>query len=679
MNSEVLKQINQLRDELRRHNYLYYVLDNPEIPDSDYDHLFRKLQHLEQEYPEYVTPDSPTQRVGGEVVGGFAEVKHLRPMLSLGNVFNDAELMAFDKRIHERLKLPSDTRLEYVAEPKLDGLAISIVYLNGVLERAATRGDGETGEEVTLNVRTIKALPLKLLGDGHPQVLEVRGEIFMPRKGFNEINQRLRDQGQKTFVNPRNAAAGSLRQLDPQLTAQRPLTLYCYAVGIVEGGTMPNTHLAQLQQLKVWGLPIIDQVEKVLGIEACLKYFEAMGEKRDQLPYDIDGVVYKINDLVIQDELGFVSRAPRWAIAHKFPAQEQMTKILEVEFQVGRTGALTPVARLEPVFVGGVTVSNATLHNMDEIQRKDIRIGDYVIVRRAGDVIPEVARVMEEKRDTDNPTKIIELPSSCPVCQSHVERVTGEAVARCTGGLYCAAQVKEAIKHFASRRAMNIEGLGDKLVEMLFAQGLIAHIDDIYRLTAEQVATLERMGKKSAENLINAIEKSKQTTLERFIYALGIREVGESTAKIYAKHFGSLEALMIAPEDSLQTAPDVGPIVAAHTVAFFVEQHNQDTIQHLRDLGVSWSDYEVLAEREQGALAGQVIVLTGSFNKFSREDAKTQLEALGAKVSGSVSAKTTKVFAGEKAGSKLSKAESLGVSIGNEDELLELLTQHSKM
>lgn len=677
MNSEVLLKINQLRDTLRHHNYLYYVLDSPEIPDAEYDHLFRELQRLEQEHPELVTADSPTQRVGGEVVGGFAEVKHLRPMLSLGNVFNDAELMAFDKRIHERLKLPVDTQMEYIAEPKLDGLAISIVYRNGIVERAATRGDGETGEDVTLNVRTIKALPLKLIGSGYPELLEVRGEIFMPRKGFEQINQRLRDQGQKTFVNPRNAAAGSLRQLDPQLTAQRPLTLYCYAVGIVEGGTMPSTHLAQLEQLKAWGLPISDQIQKVLGVEGCLEYFEAMGKKRDTLPYDIDGVVYKLNDLMLQDELGFVSRAPRWAIAHKFPAQEQVTQILDVEFQVGRTGALTPVARLDPVFVGGVTVSNATLHNMDEIQRKDIRIGDFVIVRRAGDVIPEVARVMIERRTDD--VQAIELPSTCPVCQSHVDRVEGEAVARCTGGLYCAAQVKEAIKHFASRRAMNIEGLGDKLVELLFAQGLIAHIDDIYRITVEQIAALERMGKKSAENLINAIEKSKQTTLERFIYALGIREVGESTAKVYAKHFGSLEALMVANEETLQTVPDVGPVVAAHTAEFFAESHNRDTIQHLRDLGVTWTDYEVVPNAENiGVLSGQVIVLTGSFSTLGREEAKAQLEALGAKVSGSVSSKTTQVFAGEKAGSKLAKAESLGISIGNEEELIALLAQHSK-
>lgn len=674
MDSNLQHTVNQLREQLRYHNHRYYVLDDPEISDAEYDHLFRELQHLEQTFPELITPDSPTQRVGGEVVGGFAEVKHLRPMLSLANVFNEAELLAFDKRIHERLKLDAELALDYVAEPKLDGLAISLVYREGVLERAATRGDGETGEDVTLNVRTIKTLPLKLLGTGWPQLLEVRGEIIMPRKGFETLNQKLSAQGQKTFVNPRNAAAGSLRQLDPQLTAQRPLAIYCYAVGIVEGGTMPTTHWQQLAQLKAWGLPVSDLIEQVQGVKGCEAYFMAMSAKRVSLPFDIDGVVYKINDLSLQDELGFVSRAPRWAIAHKFPAEEQTTTILEVEFQVGRTGALTPVARLDPVFVGGVTVSNATLHNMDEIERKGIQIGDVVIVRRAGDVIPEVARVLIEQRNNANPTKTIELPTACPVCGSHVERVLGEAVARCTGGLYCPAQVKEAIKHFASRRAMNIEGLGDKLVELLFAQGLIKHIDDIYRLEVESIAALERMGKKSAENLVAAIEKSKQTTLERFIYALGIREVGESTAKAYAKHLGSLEVLMQSDEATLQQVPDVGPVVAAHTAKFFAEQHNRDTIQQLRTLGVSWSNYEVNT-RPAGVLAGQVLVLTGTFSQVSREEAKERLEALGAKVAGSVSAKTTLVFAGEKAGSKLAKAESLDVPIADEEALLKVLKE----
>ncbi|WP_020559799.1 NAD-dependent DNA ligase LigA [Thiofilum flexile] len=668
--STIQHTINQLREALRYHNQRYYVLDDPEISDAEYDQLFQKLQRLEQEHPELITTDSPTQRVGGAALSGFTEVRHLRPMLSLGNVFNEEELLAFDKRIHERLKLEAKSDLAYVAEPKLDGLAISLLYREGVLERAATRGDGETGEDVTQNVRTIKTLPLKLLGNDWPKLLEVRGEIFMPRKGFEAINQKLATQGQKTFANPRNAAAGSLRQLDPQLTAQRPLAIYCYAVGIVEEGTMPATHWQQLAQLKEWGLPVSDLIEQVQGVQGCHAYFAAMGKKRDQLPFDIDGVVYKINDLNLQEALGFVSRAPRWAIAHKFPAQEQVTTIVEVEFQVGRTGALTPVARLEPVFVGGVTVSNATLHNMDEIERKDIRVGDFVIVRRAGDVIPEVARVLIERRPQN--TRPIELPTVCPVCQSHVERIEGEAVARCTGGLYCTAQVKEAIKHFASRRALNIEGLGDKLVELLFAKGLIKHIDDIYRLEAEPLAALERMGKKSAENLIAAIDKSKQTTLERFIYGLGIREVGESTAKAYAKHLGSLEALMAADETALQTVPDVGPIVAAHTVQFFAEAHNREIIQHLRQLGVSWNDYEVHTE-VLGALAGQVIVLTGSFSRLNREEAKERLEALGAKVSSSVSAKTTRVFAGEKAGSKLAKAESLNIPIADEEALLALL------
>lgn len=661
------QQLENLREQLRYHNHRYYVLDDPQIPDAEYDRLFRELQALESAHPELITPDSPTQRVGAAPLSEFGEVKHAIPMLSLGNVFSDGELLAFDKRIHDRLKADAD--IEYVAEPKLDGLAISILYENGIFTRAATRGDGETGEDVTQNVRTIEAIPLHLLGQGWPAMLEVRGEIYMPKAGFNTLNERLRNEGAKTFVNPRNAAAGSLRQLDSRITAQRPLTIFCYAVGLVEGGNIPDTHYAILQQLALWGLRVCPDIQVVQGAQGCLDYFRRIGAKRDKLPYDIDGVVYKVNAIALQQELGFVSRAPRWATAHKFPAQEETTVLEDVEFQVGRTGALTPVARLKPVFVGGVTVSNATLHNMDEIERKDVRIGDSVIVRRAGDVIPEVARVILERRPAD--ARPIVMSRQCPVCGSEVQRLEGEAVSRCTGGLYCPAQVKEAIKHFASRKAMNIDGLGDKLVEQFFEQGLIRHVDDLYRLQAEPIAALERMGEKSADNLINALEKSKATTLERFIFALGIREVGESTAKTLARHFGSLEALQTANEETLKLVPDVGPVVATNIARFFSEAHNRDTIQHLRELGVHWANYEA-KPAEALPLAGKTYVITGTLSR-SRDDIKADLEALGAKVAGSVSKKTTALIAGENAGSKLDKAQDLGVEILDEAGLSVLL------
>lgn len=666
---EPQQQIEKLREQLRYHNHRYYVLDDPEIPDAEYDRLFRELQALEAEHPELVTPDSPTQRVGGTPLSEFGEVRHAIPMLSLGNVFSDEELLAFDKRIHDRLK--SDAEIEFAAEPKLDGLAISLLYENGVFTRAATRGDGETGEDVTQNVRTIEAVPLRLMGKGWPQVLEVRGEIYMPKAGFNTLNERLRKEGAKTFVNPRNAAAGSLRQLDSRITAQRPLTIFCYAVGLVEGGAMPDTHYAMLQELAVWGFRVCPDIRLVQGAQGCLEYYRNTGARRESLPYDIDGVVYKVNSIALQQELGFVSRAPRWATAHKFPAQEEITVLEDVEFQVGRTGALTPVARLKPVFVGGVTVSNATLHNMDEIERKDVRIGDSVIVRRAGDVIPEVARVILERRPPD--ARLIEMSTHCPVCGSDVQRPEGEAVFRCTGGLYCPAQVKEAIKHFASRKAMNIDGLGDKLVEQFFEQGLIRHVDDLYRLIEkkEQIAALERMGEKSAVNLVNALEKSKSTTLERFIFGLGIREVGEATAKALARHFGSLEALQSASEETLKLVPDVGPVVAANIAQFFQEAHNRDTIQHLRDLGVHWHNYEAKPP-EALPLAGKTYVITGTLSR-SRDDIKADLEALGAKVAGSVSKKTTALIAGESAGSKLDKAQALGVEILDEEGLAALL------
>ncbi|MEB4592768.1 NAD-dependent DNA ligase LigA [Candidatus Thiothrix sp. Deng01] len=665
----ITQQIEKLREQLRYHNHRYYVLDDPEVPDAEYDRLFRELQALETEHPELVTADSPTQRVGGTPLSEFGEVRHAIPMLSLGNVFSDEELLAFDKRIHDRLK--SDAEIEFAAEPKLDGLAISLLYENGVFTRAATRGDGETGEDVTQNVRTIEAIPLRLMGEGWPQVLEVRGEIYMPKAGFNALNERLRKEGTKTFVNPRNAAAGSLRQLDSRITAQRPLTIFCYAVGLVEGGAMPDTHYAMLQQLAAWGFRVCPDIRLVQGAQGCLEYYRNTGARRESLPYDIDGVVYKVNSIALQQALGFVSRAPRWATAHKFPAQEEITVLEDVEFQVGRTGALTPVARLKPVFVGGVTVSNATLHNMDEIERKDVRIGDSVIVRRAGDVIPEVARVILERRPPDS--RQIEMPTHCPVCGSDVQRPEGEAVFRCTGGLYCPAQVKEAIKHFASRKAMNIDGLGDKLVEQFFEQGLIRHVDDLYRLIEkkEQIAALERMGEKSAENLVNALEKSKSTTLERFIFGLGIREVGEATAKALARHFGSLEALQSANEETLKRVPDVGPVVAANIAQFFQETHNRDTIQQLRELGVHWQDYAA-KPLEALPLAGKTYVITGTLSR-SRDEIKADLESLGAKVAGSVSKKTTALIAGENAGSKLEKAQNFGVEVIGEDGLSALL------
>ena len=662
-----MQQLEALRGQLRYHNHRYYVLDDPQIPDAEYDRLFRELQALEAAHPEWVTADSPTQRVGAAPLDEFGEVKHAIPMLSLGNVFSDGELLAFDKRIHDRLK--SVGVIDYVAEPKLDGLAISLLYENGLYVRAATRGDGETGEDVTENVRTIKSVPLRLLGEGWPARLEVRGEIYMPKAGFEAFNAKMRAMGEKTFVNPRNAAAGSLRQLDPRLTAQRPLDIFCYAIGLVEGGVMPETHFAILQQLKGWGFRVCTEIEQVQGVEGCLGYFQHIGAKRSRLPYDIDGVVYKVNDLAMQQELGFISRAPRWAVAHKFPAQEEMTELEGVDFQVGRTGALTPVARLKPVFVGGVTVSNATLHNMDEIERKDVRIGDFVIVRRAGDVIPEVARVILERRPPD--AQAIAMPVHCPVCGSEVQRPAGEAVARCTGGLYCPAQVKEAIKHFASRKAMNIDGLGDKMVEQLFDAGLIRHVDDLYSLDVDAVAALDRMGKKSAENLLGALENSKATTLERFIYALGIRNAGEGTAKGLARHFGSLEAIQAASEETLKLVPDIGVIVAANVAQFFAEAHNRDTIQHLRELGVHWSNYQA-KPAEALPLAGKTYVITGTLSR-SRDDIKADLEALGAKVSGSVSKKTTALIAGENAGSKLEKAESLGVPVLDEAGLGALL------
>jgi len=667
---DVQQLAKKLHEQIAYHNYRYYVLDSPEIPDVEYDRLFRSLQELEEKYPELITPDSPTQRVGAKPLKGFAEVRHAIPMLSLGNVFSEEELVDFDRRVRDGLGVKV---VEYCAEPKLDGLAISIRYEDGILVRAATRGDGTTGEDVTQNVRTIDAVPLKLYGENYPRVLEVRGEVYMPRAGFEELNERQREKGEKTFANPRNAAAGSLRQLDSRVTATRPLTMYCYGIGVVDGAELPDTHHAIMDKLKEWGLRVCPEIKIVSGMKGCYHYYQDIGDKRDSLPYDIDGVVYKVNSLAQQEELGFVSRAPRWATAHKFPAQEEMTVLENVEWQVGRTGALTPVARLQPVHVAGVIVSNATLHNPDEIARKDVRIGDTVIVRRAGDVIPEVVSVVESSRP--NGAKAIATPTHCPVCGSEVLRDEGEAVPRCTGGLYCSAQRKNAIKHFASRRAMDIDGLGDKLVEQLVDESLINDVADLFTLKQVQIAGLERMGDKSAANLVAALDNSRHTSLARFLFALGIREVGESTARTLANHFGSLQKIEEASEEQLLAVADVGPIVAHHIHTFFRQPHNREVLDKLLAAGVEWPEVDHVEVGEQ-PLNGQTFVLTGTLESMSRDDAKAKLQALGAKVSGSVSKKTSVVVAGEAAGSKLTKAEQLGVEIWDEDQLLSLLQQH---
>lgn len=665
------QQLEQLRDRIRQYNYEYYVEDAPSVPDAEYDRLFGELQQLETGHPQLITADSPTQRVGAAPLAAFSQVQHLLPMLSLDNAFDEDDLRNFDRRIRERLK--TEHSIRYACEPKLDGIAVSLIYRKGVLQQGATRGDGNTGEDITQNVRTIDNIPLKLVGQDWPELLEVRGEIYLPKAGFAALNKRAVERGEKTFVNPRNAAAGSLRQLDSRITAERPLEMCAYSVGQVEGGTLPDSHSEILQQLRRWGMKINPEMAVVEGVEACLDYYRQLAEKRNSLSYEIDGIVFKVDDIGLQQQLGFVSRAPRWAIAHKFPAQEEMTQLLEVEFQVGRTGAITPVARLKPTFVGGVTVSNATLHNMDEVARLDVRIGDWVIIRRAGDVIPQVVSVIHDKRPAD--TQAVELPAQCPVCSADIERTEGEAVARCSGGVSCGAQRKEAIKHYASRKAMDIDGLGDKLVEMLVDKGQIQQLPDLYRLQHPQVAGLERMGDKSAENLLAAIEKSKDTQLARFLYSLGIREVGEATAKALVRYFGSLEAIMAADEEQLQAVPDVGPIVAKHVRLFFQQPHNLEVIRELRELGVHWQDETPVAVEEL-PLAGRTYVLTGTLEQLTRNEAKARLEALGAKVSGSVSAKTDQVFAGPGAGSKLAKAESLQVPVADEQALLALLDEH---
>ncbi len=671
MLNEVARQAAALRERLNDWSYRYYVLDDPAVPDAEYDRAYRDLQAIEAKYPELITADSPTQRVGDVPLAAFSQVQHEVPMLSLDNAFSDDELLAFDRRVRERLELDQQA-VVYVAEPKLDGLAVSLVYEHGKLVRGATRGDGQQGEDITANVRTIASVPLLLRGDSLPALLEVRGEVVMPHQGFAELNQRQQKAGQKLFANPRNAAAGSLRQLDARITAQRPLEFYAYSVARLEGESWPDSHHAVLDRMRELGLRVNREIRRCDGVTALQAFYQDILARRNRLDYDIDGVVYKVDRLDWQRELGFVSRAPRWAIAHKFPAQEEVTVLNDVEWQVGRTGAVTPVARLEPVQVGGVTVSNATLHNMDEISRLDVRIGDSVVIYRAGDVIPKVVRVLLERRPANAVSP--QMPASCPVCGSAIFRDEDGAVARCSGGLFCAAQQKEAIKHFASRRAMDIDGLGDKLVEALVDQGLIRHAADLFKLDVARLAELERMGEKSASNLVAALEKGKQTSLQRFLYALGIREVGEATALALARHFGGLAALQAADEEALQSVPDVGPVVASHIRHFFQQPHNLEVIAALQQAGVHWPEADPAQQAASLPLAGQTWVLTGTLMQLSRDQAKGFLQQLGAKVAGSVSAKTHCVVAGDAAGSKLDKANQLGIPVLDEAALIATLS-----
>ncbi|QGY30078.1 NAD-dependent DNA ligase LigA [Pantoea cypripedii] len=667
----VQEQITALRTTLRHHEYLYHVMDTPEVPDAEYDRLMAQLRELEAAHPDLVTPDSPTQRVGAEPLAAFDQVRHEVPMLSLDNTFDEAGFLAFNKRVQDRLKSSDD--LVYCCELKLDGLAVSLLYEDGVLVRAATRGDGTTGENITVNVRTIRAIPLRLHGNNIPARVEVRGEVFMTESGFEKLNEEARRTGGKVFANPRNAAAGSLRQLDPRITAKRPLTFFCYGLGLLEGGEMPASHLGRLEQFKAWGLPVSNRIRLANNAAQVLEFYRQIEQDRPTLGFDIDGVVIKVDSLALQEQLGFVARAPRWAVAFKFPAQEQLTFVRDVEFQVGRTGAITPVARLEPVQVAGVIVSNATLHNADEIARLGLRIGDKVVIRRAGDVIPQVVNVVESERPAD--TREIVFPSHCPVCGSDVERVEGEAVTRCTGGLICGAQRKEALKHFVSRRALDVDGMGDKIIDQLVEKEYVKTPADLFRLTAGKLTGLDRMGPKSAQNVVDALEKAKFTTLPRFLYALGIREVGEATAANLANHFGELEKVMDADLEALIAVQDVGKVVASHVRNFMDEESNREVIRELTEqMGVHWPQVEVVnAEEIDSPFAGKTVVLTGSLSQMNRDDAKARLTALGAKVSGSVSKKTDLLIAGEAAGSKLAKAQELGIAVIDEAEMIRLL------
>lgn len=667
---DIKHRIEKIKDELNQHNYRYYVLDAPTVPDAYYDQLFHELVELEKQNPSLVSPDSPSQRVGAAPLGAFSQIKHNVAMLSLDNVFDEKGFQAFDKRIKDRLNLSEQHNVSYVCEPKLDGLAISLRYENGLLISAATRGDGQTGEDITLNARTIASIPLKLLDENIPEVLEVRGEVLMSKAGFEALNNKARAEGEKVFANPRNAAAGSLRQLDSKITAKRPLEIFCYGLGEVRGFELPKKHSAIMKQLSQWGLRVNPLLQTVENPEGCQKYYQKILDQRDRLPYEIDGVVFKIDDLLLQQRLGFVARAPRWAIAYKFPAQEQLTELISVDFQVGRTGAITPVARLKPVNVGGVMVSNATLHNLDEIERLDIREKDTVIVYRAGDVIPKIVSVVMEKRPGD--ARKVTVPEVCPACGAKVERIESEAILRCSAPETCSAQQKEAIKHFVSRRAMDIDGLGDKIIEQLVDESLLKNAADIYQLKQEQLANLERLGEKSADNLLKAIEKSKSTTLPRFIFALGIREVGESTALNLAQHFGDIEKIIQATQAELEEVSDIGPVVAASIKNYFASSKNRILVERLLQAGIQWTAI-VKKEAAKLVLAGKTFVLTGTLLALSRAEAKEKLQELGAKVASSVSPKTDCVVAGDAAGSKLTKAESLGIKIINEQEFIALL------
>ncbi len=665
------ERLEALKSELNYHGHRYYVLDAPEVPDAEYDRLFHELKALEETYPDLISSDSPTQRVGGVPVSDFASIKHEIPMLSLGNVFDADELITFDERVKDRLK--SDSEIEYACEPKYDGIAVSLLYKNGLLERGATRGDGQTGEDITQNVRTIGSIPMRLLGSGYPKTLEVRGEIYMPRDGFNALNKKAIEREEKTFVNPRNAAAGSLRQKDSAVTATRPLEMCAYNVGWYDDGELPPTHLEILSRLGDWGFLVSNFRRNAQGIAECIEYIDYLGRERMSMPFDIDGIVFKVNDIEIQQTLGFISRAPRWAMAYKFPAQEEMTLLNDVKYQVGRTGAITPVAKVEPVFVGGVTVSNVTLHNRDEIERLDLHVGDTVIVRRAGDVIPQIVSVVESKRvDGAIP---VSFPDCCPVCGSPISTKEGEVIYRCSGGIVCEAQGKEAIKHFASRNAMDIDGLGDKIVEQLVDEKFIHSIADLYSLQKDALVGLERMGQKSVENLLTAIDSSKSTTLARFLFALGIREVGQTTGRNLAQAFGSLNKIRGASLEDLQAVNDIGPIAANYVVEFFAQEKNNIIVDTLLAEGICWDDVVVPAIEVQ-PLLGKTYVLTGTLETMTRDEGKEKLQSLGAKVSGSVSSKTHCLIAGPGAGSKLAKAESLNIEILDEGAFVELLAEY---
>lgn len=670
MKESIQSTLEQLKETLHYHAVRYYVEDSPEIPDAEYDRLMQQLLKIEQEHPELVTVDSPSQRVGGTPLDGFTQVTHEIPMLSLDNAFSDEDLDAFNKRMSDRAPLADLTT--FCCEPKLDGLAVSLLYENGTLVQAATRGDGTTGENITENVRTISSIPLKLQGEGWPTRIEVRGEVFMPKAGFDKLNEQALKKGEKVFVNPRNAAAGSLRQLDSRITAKRPLAFYAYSVGVVEGVELSGSHYERFLQLKSWGLPMCPETKQLSSMDDVKAYYQDIMTRRDALAYEIDGVVIKVDNIAAQEVLGFVARAPRWAIAYKFPAQEEITLLNDVEFQVGRTGAITPVAKLEPVFVGGVTVSNATLHNADEIERLGVMVGDSVIIRRAGDVIPQIVAVVTERRpDT---AKEIVFPDACPVCSSAVERVEGEAVARCTGGLVCQAQRKEALKHFVSRKALDVDGLGEKVIEQLVDREMVETPADLFKLSAGVLTVLDRMGPKSAQNVVAALNKAKETTLARFLYSLGIREVGEATAMNLAQHFKSLDMVQVATHEQLVEVQDIGDIVASHITSFFSQDKNREVVEKLLELGVTWPAIEAPVEGQSLPLEGKTVVLTGSLSQLGRSEAKAALQSLGAKVTGSVSKKTDILFAGEAAGSKLTKAQDLGIEIRNEQDLIDLIS-----